>query len=237
MEIIEKERKSSQMGDLQTGNAFKRATRPLIYFSSADQSEIKRICPANAIGINPVRIDLGKCVFCHACAIAFPSAIKFSDDPKVSTNVRDRLIVIEGEDAPVCIHPDLIWDNRIDSKLPINLMIVGKHGNSDIPVPDSQSKINVQKESSSEKAHGLIFTEEITEEMEEAISRLYEAMLPPKLIILAGAKAISSGIFNSKNNFMEKYPIDLYVPGNFVHPMALADAVNELISLIDNKKK
>jgi hypothetical protein len=219
-----------QLRAAQKGNTFKRPTRPLISATAVDQIALKTICPANAIGVNPVRIDLGKCIFCDACALAFPSKIKFSEDPDLSTNVRDRLIVIEGEDTRVAPDPSLIRENRIDSKLSINLTIVGRNNGSDFPLTNKQSGIRLEK--SAEKSHGLIFTEEITEPMEEVIARLYETILPPKLIILAGAKAISSGILNSKS-FMDKYPVDLYIPGDFVHPEVLADAVNDLISFFN----
>jgi Ni,Fe-hydrogenase III small subunit len=60
----------------------------------------------------------------------------------------------------------------------------------------------------------------------------------PKLIILAGTDAISGGIFadspDINRSFINKYPIDLYVPGNPVHPLTF---INGVLDLIKTKTK
>lgn len=150
--------------------ALKRPTRPVISTLSADQFALKRICPANAIGINPVRIDLGKCVFCDACALAFPSKIRFSDDPKLATNVRDRLIVIEGEETPVVVDSGMIRESNHFLPATVNLMVIGKQNVSSLV----SNSAGIHFVTAAEKAHGLIFTEEITSDLEEQVSLVYE---------------------------------------------------------------
>ena len=56
----------------------------------------------------PVCIDLGKCTFCGECAFAFPNKIKFTNDYKIATNDRSRLIIKEGKDKPLELNPELI---------------------------------------------------------------------------------------------------------------------------------
>jgi Ni,Fe-hydrogenase III small subunit len=57
------------------------------------------------------------------------------------------------------------------------------------------------------------------------------------MIILAGTDAISGGIFSGSGalnrSFLDKYPIDLYVPGNPPHPLTF---VNGILQLIRKKK-
>lgn len=44
--------------------------RPVIGTAKVDETELMELCPVNAISVNPVSIDLGKCYFlwrmCHA---------------------------------------------------------------------------------------------------------------------------------------------------------------------------
>ena len=64
------------------------------------------LCPVDAISADPVSIDLGICTFCGECAKKFPNKIQFTTDYKISTNVRERLIVKEGDDKPVEVDPE-----------------------------------------------------------------------------------------------------------------------------------
>jgi len=81
----------------------------------------------------------------------------------------------------------------------------------------------------------IVITGPITENMAYALEDCYKSVPSPKLVILCGACAISGGIFqNSKTinrEFLEKYPIDLYIPGCPVHPLTF---INGILSYIQN---
>jgi Ni,Fe-hydrogenase III small subunit len=53
------------------------------------------------------------------------------------------------------------------------------------------------------------------------------------LLILAGTDAISGGIFSQSpaldRSFLNKYQLDLFVPGNPIHPLAFINGVIDLI--------
>lgn len=55
----------------------------------------------------------------------------------------------------------------------------------------------------------------------------------PKLVILCGACAISGGIYQNSDEitreFLEKYHIDLYIPGCPVHPLTFINGVLSII--------
>jgi ferredoxin len=82
--------------------------RPVISAGEADAEKLAGLCPTGAIATSPVRIDLGKCVFCGECERVFPSAIRFTKDYKISSNLREGLIVYDGQDEPVKVYPEKI---------------------------------------------------------------------------------------------------------------------------------
>jgi formate hydrogenlyase subunit 6/NADH:ubiquinone oxidoreductase subunit I len=56
-------------------------------------------CPTGAVALDPVRIDLGKCVFCAECALACPVAkIAFTPETRMGGAAREALTVVEGQD-------------------------------------------------------------------------------------------------------------------------------------------
>src|SRR5258708_8827665 len=77
--------------------------RPEISSEKVDGDALIALCPTQAIGKAPVSIDMGKCVMCGECSFAFPNKIKFTTDYKIATNVRERLIVKEGDINPIVL--------------------------------------------------------------------------------------------------------------------------------------
>jgi Ni,Fe-hydrogenase III small subunit len=69
--------------------------------------------------------------------------------------------------------------------------------------------------------------------MAEALQICYDAIPSPKIIILAGTDAISGGIFKDNaalnREFLSKYRVDLFVPGNPPHPLTFINGVIDLI--------
>src|SRR6516225_10796615 len=80
--------------------------RPVISMENVNEETLEELCPTNAITSNPLCIDLGKCTFCGECALAFPRKIKFTNDFKISSNERERLIISEGADSPISVNPE-----------------------------------------------------------------------------------------------------------------------------------
>ena len=59
------------------------------------------VCPTDAISLDPVRIDLGKCTFCNECALECPeSKIVFTTETRMGARSTADLIVTEGAAAP-----------------------------------------------------------------------------------------------------------------------------------------
>ena len=82
-------------------------------------------------------------------------------------------------------------------------------------------------------ADGIVITGPISENMAYALEDCYKSVPDPKVVVLCGACAISGGVFQNSEKlnreFLEKYPIDLYIPGCPVHPLTFINAILSFI--------
>lgn len=219
--------------------------RPIISSAPVDEEKLSALCPTGAIETTPVRIDLGKCTFCGECAFEFPSKIRFTNDHLFATNDRSRLIAHEGLDLPINLNPDLVrTEIRRVLGRSLKLRQVSAGGDNSCEwelnacsnVNFDMGRYGIEFVASPRHADGLVITGPITQNMAEALQICYDAISEPKVIILAGTDAISGGIFADSpaidRSFLDKYPIDLYLPGNPVHPLTF---VNGVVNLMGRK--
>jgi len=216
--------------------------RPIISSERVDENELVEICPTNAISTNPVAIDLGKCTFCGECSISFSNKIKFTTDYKIATNERNKLIIKESKDEPIVLNADLIRkeiSEYFSGSLKLRQVSAGGDNSCELElnacsnVNFDMGRFGVEFIASPRHADGIVITGPITENMAEPLQICYDAIPEPKIIILAGTDAISGGIFEGSpalnRSFLSKYEIDLYVPGNPIHPLTFINGVLELI--------
>ena len=220
--------------------------RPVISTEKVNENELMELCPTNAISTNPVCIDLGKCTFCGECTIAFPGKIKFTRDYKVATNERNRLIVREGNDESIELNPELVrkeMHEYFGSSLKLRQVSAGGDNSCELElnacgnVNFDMGRFGIEFVASPRHADGIVITGPITENMARPMQICYDAIPEPKIIILAGTDAISGGIFEGSpalnRRFISEYKIDLYVPGNPIHPLTF---INGLLELIKKRK-
>lgn len=219
--------------------------RPVISAVKVDELRLTALCPTQAISINPVSIDLGKCTFCGECALQFPDKITFTKDYKLSGNDRNLLIIKEGVDQPIEFNPELIRPeiHRLFGRS-LKLRQVSAGGdnscewelNSSNNVQFDVSRFGIDFVASPRHADGIVITGPITTNMAESVERCYNAVPSPKIIILAGTDAISGGIFADSpainRSFLSSHQVDLYVPGNPIHPLTF---INGVLSLLKKK--
>ncbi len=216
--------------------------RPIISNEKVDEKALEEICPTQAISINPVQLDLGKCTFCGECAVAFPDKIKFTKEYKIATNNRERLVVKEGEENLIVLNPDLIRKEISDyfsGSLKLRQVCAGGDGSCELElgacgnVNFDMGRFGIEFVPSPRHADGIVITGPITKNMAAPLQICYDAMPKPKIIILAGTDAISGGIFiDSKaldRSFLETNHVDLYVPGNPIHPLTFINGILDLI--------
>lgn len=221
--------------------------RPVISSEKINENELMEICPTNAISSNPVAIDLGKCTFCGECAIAFSNKIKFTTDYKIATNDRNNLIIKEGQDSMIELNADLIRkeiSEYFSGSLKLRQVSAGGDNSCELElnacsnVNFDMGRFGIEFVASPRHADGIVITGPITENMALPLQICYDAIPEPKIIILAGTDAISGGIFEGSKalnrSFLNKYKIDLYVPGNPIHPLTF---INGVLDLIKKRKK
>lgn len=216
--------------------------RPVISNAAADERALIELCPTGAIGGLPLCIDLGKCTFCGECAAAYPDKIQFSRDYKMATNARDRLVIKEGEESPIILDAGIIRKEIADyfsGSLKLRQICAGGDNSCELElnacgnVNFDMGRFGIEFVASPRHADGIVITGPISENMAGPLQMGYDAIPDPKIIIVAGTDAISGGIFADSpalnRHFLSKYIIDLYVPGNPVHPLTFINGVLELI--------
>lgn len=216
--------------------------RPVISTEKVNEDELMEVCPTNAITSSPVCIDLGKCTFCGECAFAFPNKIKFTTDYKIASNDRNSLIIKEGHDQAIELNPELIRkeiSKCFSGSLKLRQVSAGGDNSCELElnacgnVNFDMGRFGIEFVASPRHADGIVITGPITENMAQPLQICYDAIPEPKIIILVGTDAISGGIFEGSpalnRSFLSKYKIDLYVPGNPIHPLTFINGVLELI--------
>jgi len=221
--------------------------RPEISSEKVDEDALVALCPTNAIGKAPVSIDMGKCVMCGECAFAYPKKIKFTTDYKIATNVRERLVIKEGDFEAITLDENNIR-TEISSLFGRSLKlreISAAGSNADEAELNAcgnpnfdMGRFGIEFLASPRHCDGIVITGPISENMAGPLQTCYDAVPSPKIIILVGTDAISGGIFAGSRalnrSFLENYHVDLYVPGNPPHPLTF---VNGVLELIRNRKK
>ncbi|SHH72484.1 Ni,Fe-hydrogenase III small subunit [Chryseolinea serpens] len=216
--------------------------RPVISQADVDEQALVELCPTGAIRSNPFSLDLGKCTFCGECAFANPEKVKFTSDYKLATNERENLIIKAGEDKPMGLNPDKIRKEiheYFGGSLKLRQISAAGDNSCELElnacgnVNFDMGRFGIEFVASPRHADGIVITGPISENMAQPTQICYDAVPDPKIIILAGTDAISGGILAGSKalnrTFLDKYPIDLYVPGNPVHPLTFINGVLELI--------
>lgn len=218
--------------------------RPEISSEKVDEKALADICPTNAISTDPVRFDLGKCTFCGECARLFPGKVHFTTDFRLSVNERSNLVVSEGVTSPIMLNPEKIRkeiQRLFSGSLKLRQVSAGGDNSTELElnacgnVNFDMGRYGIEFVASPRHADGIVITGPISKNMAEPLEITYKAVPSPKIIILAGTDAISGGIFEGSpaldRSFIEKNHIDLYVPGNPVHPLTFINGVMDLLGI------
>jgi Ni,Fe-hydrogenase III small subunit len=218
--------------------------RPEISFEKVDERNLAELCPTNAISVAPVSIDLGMCTFCGECSRQFPGKIRFTTDYRLSTNDRSRLIITEGITSSVSLNPDMVRkeiQHLFRGSLKLRQVSAGGDNSTELElnaagnVNFDMGRYGIEFVASPRHADGMVITGPISKNMAEPLQITYNAIPSPKIVILAGTDAISGGIFEGSpaidRKFLEQNHIDLFVPGNPVHPLTFINGVLDLLGI------
>jgi Ni,Fe-hydrogenase III small subunit/NAD-dependent dihydropyrimidine dehydrogenase PreA subunit len=211
--------------------------------SCANCAHCLSICPTNAINKDH-SIDLGKCIFCGDCEReCLNNAIKFTNFHKISATSREYLIVdsmTNQNDYEInAIKSSEQIKKLFGKSLKLRQVSAGGCNGCELElnacsnVNFDMGRFGIDIVASPRHADGIIITGPITENMGKALEDAYLSTPDPKIIILAGTCAISGGVFQDSKSLnrelLEKYKIDLYIPGCPVHPLTVINGILEFI--------
>jgi Ni,Fe-hydrogenase III small subunit len=197
------------------------------------------VCPASAIALDPVRIDLGRCTFCDECPRACPAGkIRFTADYRVASDTRDGLVASESKaPSPVAVAEDL--KKLFGRSLRLRSVSAGGCNGCELEI-NALANVNfdlqrygIELVASPRHADGLVLSGPITRHMARALELTYEGIPDPKFVIAVGACAISGGVFEPSpaldRSFLGRFAPRLYVPGCPPHPLAIASGILDLL--------
>ena len=196
------------------------------------------VCPTGALQVKPLSIDMGKCTFCGACARAC-SGVSFTNGYKLAADDRQKLIVTPNSEYENYVKTAIEARKEIKKLFGRSLKLRqvsagGCNGcemelNACSNVNFDMGRYGVDFVASPRHADGIVITGPISKNMAYALENCYKSVPDPKVVILCGACAISGGVFAQSEQidreFLEKYPIDLYIPGCPVHPLTFINAI------------
>ncbi len=207
---------------------------------TADVERAAKICPTGAITVAPLTLDMGRCLFCGECTKCAPRNIKFTNNYRMAATKREDLIVKAGQSEPTfdkdAIRPDIA---KYFGKA-LQLREVSAGGDASIEMElGATGNVNfdfgrygVGFTASPRHADGLVLTGPISKNMAEALDICYNSIAEPKILVVCGSEAISGGLYADSEavdrTFLEKYKVDLWLPGTPTHPMCFINGITRL---------
>jgi Ni,Fe-hydrogenase III small subunit/NAD-dependent dihydropyrimidine dehydrogenase PreA subunit len=199
-------------------------------------------CPTEAITLNPVQIDLGRCVTCGDCAAACPSGkLSFSNDFKLASTDRAGLTISAARPLPDPVKVSQALRKRFGRSLKLRSVSAGGCNGCELEV-NALTNVNfdigrygIDIVASPRHADGLVLTGPITRNMADALQLCWDGMPDPKLVIAVGACAISGSPFEGSSaverSFQERFKPSLYVPGCPPHPLTFVCGVLDILGI------
>lgn len=199
-------------------------------------------CPANAISLDPVRIDLGRCLFCSDCALACPEKkIEFTPETRMASATREGLVVLPGGAPPAPVATSAALKRLFGRSLRLRQVSAGGCNACELEL-NALANVNFDVQrygidwvASPRHADGLVLTGPLTQNMADAVQLAWDAMPEPRFLIGFGACAISGGPFEPSpaldRGFLERVKPTLYIPGCPPHPLTFVAAVLELLGI------
>jgi Ni,Fe-hydrogenase III small subunit/NAD-dependent dihydropyrimidine dehydrogenase PreA subunit len=190
-------------------------------------------CPTDAIALDDggVALDRGRCIACGGCVESCPTGTIVADRrTAVAVRRREDLVLRAPAAAPPLPTQSGTRPAPFLRSLHVRSVSTGDNASdlelqaSGNPIFDS-SRFGVHIVASPRAADCLVVTGPVGRAMKEPLRRCWEAMAEPRLVVAAGASAISgaphSGGYAEADGVDAVLPVDVYVPGHPPHPWSI----------------
>ena len=207
------------------------------------------VCPTQAItqpSGRGIALDLGRCLFCAACVEACPhGAITHTRDHRMAARRREDLVL--GQPGMETVRLASALDDRLrrlfGRSLRLRVVSAGGGGadEADLNVLGTigwdLGRFGIQFVASPRHADGMIIAGPVSQNMELALRKTWDAIPEPKIVIALGACAISGGPFAGnpevRNGVEAIVPVDLFIPGWPPHPLTILDGLLRLLGRLE----
>ncbi len=200
-------------------------------------------CPTHAFtSLEPLEIDLGRCIQCGDCAPVCPEQkLTFSTGCHTAAVRREDLLISAARPTPPPIAVSAALKKQFGRSLRLRSVSAGGCNGCEAElnavgnVNFDLGRYGIEFVASPRHADGLVLSGPITHNMAEPLQLCFDAQPRPRFVLAFGACAISGGLFAQapqvERLFLEHNVPVLYVPGCPPHPLTLVVALMDVLGI------
>lgn len=199
-------------------------------------------CPTGAIRLDPLSIDLGRCIFCSECVTACPEAkIELTPEPRMGATARADLFVTAGAEERTRIRANEGFAKLFKRSLKLRQVSAGGCNGCELELNATANvnfdlqRFGIEWVASPRHADALVLSGALTRTMRDAVRLAWDVMTEPRFVVAVGACAISGGLYEGASGIERSFIDDvipaLYVPGCPPHPLTFVNAILDLLGV------